>query len=267
MTKLSVILPVYNGERYISQAIESVLNQTFGDFELIIIDDGSDDDTSKILAQFKQGDQRIKIIRNIRNLGVVKSLNIGLRSAAGDFIARIDADDIWKSDKLERQIKHFENDAELYLSATAKINIDENGVERMDDLYPQIFDYHEIRKSILKRNIICHSSVVFKRKILEEVGYYNESYINSEDYEYWIRIAASHKIEILEDPLVCYRISKETVSYNRIKEQRRYAIKAKISGVKILQHPMTSYFFILRDIPYLLIPEMIYRLRKKYRQL
>ena len=260
-------MPVYNAEKYLAQAVDSVLNQSFGGFEFIIIDDGSRDKTPEILSDYEKIEKRIKIKTNNENLGVVKCLNIGLELARGEYIARIDADDIWKPEKLEKQINHMSENEDIYLLATAKINIDNAGDIRWGDKYPRLFSYKQIRNNLLKRNIICHSSVVFRKDIINSIGKYNESYKNSEDYEYWIRIAARYKVEILEQPLVYYRISKETISYNRLKEQRYFAIKAKLAGIRVLEYKWHSVFYILEDLPYLIIPGFVYRIRKKYRRL
>jgi len=153
------------------------------------------------------------------------------------------------------------------MSATAKININDNGDVREGEKYPQIYEYQDIKHNILKRNIFCHSSVVFRREILDTVGYYNESFVNSEDYEYWIRIINRHKVEILPDPMVYYRISKDTISYNRIKEQRYYAIKAKLMGRKLYRRSFFHLVFTMEDVLYLMVPDFIYNLRKNYRNL
>jgi len=260
-------MPVFNAEKHVKEAIDSVLNQTFKDLELLIIDDGSIDGTEDIINKYKDKDQRVISIKSDTNKGVVHSLNKGLEITRSDFIARIDADDIWISEKLERQIRHLNADEDLYMSATAKININDNGEVREGEKYPHVFEYQEIKQNILKRNIFCHSSVVFRRDILNTVGYYNESFVNSEDYEFWIRIIDRHKVEILPDPMVFYRISKDTISYNRIKEQRYYAIKAKLMGRRLYRRSFFHLIYTMEDILYILIPDFIYRLRKSYRPL
>jgi glycosyltransferase involved in cell wall biosynthesis len=266
-SKVTVILPAFNAEKHIEEAIESVLNQTFTDLELLIIDDGSNDGTGDIVKKYKEKDQRVISIISHTNEGVVRSLNKGLEISSSDFIARIDADDIWTNEKLERQMRHLNEDEDLYMSATAKININDKGEVRKGDKYPQIFEYQEIKQNILKRNIFCHSSVVFRRDILNTVGYYNESFVNSEDYEYWIRIIDRHRVEILPDPMVFYRLSKDTISYNRIKEQRYYAIKAKRMGRRLYRRSFIHLIYTAEDLLYILIPDFIYRLRKNYRNL
>ena len=265
--KVTVIMPVFNAEKYIKKAIDSVLNQTFKDLELLIINDGSIDATGAIIDKYKEKDRRVISIISGTNEGVVRSLNKGLKVARSDFIARIDADDIWIREKLERQIRHLNADEDLYMSATAKININDNGEVREGEKYPRIFEYQDIKQNILKRNIFCHSSVVFRRDILNTVGYYNESFKNAEDYEYWIRIIDRHKVEILPDPMVYYRISKDTISYNRIKEQRYYAIKAKLMGRRLYRRSVFHLVYTMEDILYLLIPDFLFNLRKNYRNL
>jgi glycosyltransferase involved in cell wall biosynthesis len=262
MPEVSIIMPVYNAMNYVRVAIDSVLSQSFDDYEFIIIDDGSTDLTNDILLEYKRHDPKLKIIHNKENIGVVKSLNIGLSNSQGNYIARIDADDIWCPGKLLKQIQHFESDNDLYLSATAKRNINADGSLRENDSYPQYFNYNDIRKNILKRNIFCHSSIVFRREVVDILGMYNESYINSEDYEYWIRIISAFKVEMLSEPLVFYRISNSTISFNRLKEQRRYAMKAKISGIRLMSSSVLNYAYLLEDLLYQFIPDFVYKMRK-----
>lgn len=256
-------MPVHNCEKYVVEAIESVLNQTYGNFEFIIIDDGSNDNTSQIIKEYKKKDGRIRILRNEQNIGVVKSLNIGLRESIGEYIARIDADDIWLPEKLEKQITYLEKNNDLGMLATSKLNINADGTIREKDKYPETHSYKNIRNNILKRNIFCHSSVIFRKDVFKKVGYYDETFINSEDYEYWMRIIAATKVEMLEETLVYYRISTDAISYRRLKQQRYYAIKAKLRGIKILDKSWFNLVYILEDLKYILFPIFIFRLYRK----
>jgi len=265
MDLVSIILPVYNAELFVHEAIDSVLKQTYNHFELIVIDDCSQDKSSEILKKFQESDLRIIIHQNHQNLGVVKSLNIGLDLARGKFIARIDADDIWFPDKLRKQIQYLEKHENILMLATSKLNMNEDGSVRNNDIYPRIYTYQDICKNILKRNIFCHSSVVFHKKVIDHIGKYNESFINSEDYEYWIRIISQGEVEILEEPLVYYRISKHTVSYKRLREQRYYALLAKIRGIKLLNKSWLNIFYVAEDLIYVIIPNFIFNLWRRYK--
>jgi len=266
MSLISIIMPVYNGGKYLHLAIESVLAQTYTNFEFIIINDGSTDDTKNILEKYSKLDDRIKIITNSVNLKIVKSLNIGLNAAKGEFIARIDSDDIWKKDKLKIQISYFENDSQLYLLGTSKQLIDENG-KKIKGVERQIYEYGEIRRNILKYNLFCHSSVLYKKVIIDEIGQYNEKYKNTEDYEYWIRIIKHFKTEILKDILVFYRISPQMVSLKKRKQQFYYVIKAKIFGFKLLGFYWKYLPFIIKDIYIISVPDFAIILKRKIKKL
>ena len=174
---VSVLMCVYNGERYIRNAIDSVLDQTYDKFEFIIVDDGSEDLSSEILHNYKIKESRIRIISK-QHTGLVKSLNIGLSECKGTLIARIDADDIWLHDKIRLQVIRFEKDVNLYMLGTSKRDIDISGNIYQHNKYPRIFSYQDIKDHISKRNIFCHSSVMYRKEVLSQIGCYNEDYIN-----------------------------------------------------------------------------------------
>src|SRR5579862_9611696 len=177
--KLSVILPVYNSDRFIRQSVQSILNQTFRDFELIIIDDGSKDKTEEILKSFKDKQslrdkslKRIKIIKNPKNLGVAKSLNIGLKESKGEYVARCDADDINIKDRFKKQVNFLDKHPD-YVLVGSQAELINNSDKKISDTNLPVAD-KEIRKMMFIRNPILHPSVVFRRKALEKAGFYNE---------------------------------------------------------------------------------------------
>ena len=254
-------MPVYNGEKYIHYAIDSVLQQTYKDFEFLIINDGSKDNTQGIIDRYKKKDNRIRIFINNENIGISKSLNYGLKQAKGQLIARIDSDDIWHKEKLSKQLLCMDNDPTLYLLGTAKTLINESG-DIIPSVEKQFFSYREIKSNILKNNLFCHSSVIFKKSLLKEIGYYNENFLNTEDYEYWIRILTGRKGEILNESLVFYRIHKNMISLKKRKQQNLYVIKAKFRGIFQYGYSFIYLVYILKDIWPLLIPDFLIRIKK-----
>jgi len=125
---VSVILPIFNAEKYLSVCIESVLNQTFQDFELILINDGSTDGSSVIIKKYEQLDKRVKVFNNDHNLGIIDTLNVGLRLAKGKYIARMDSDDICVEDRLKYQVDYLDEHEYIFLIGGSFYLIDENGL-------------------------------------------------------------------------------------------------------------------------------------------
>lgn len=215
--KISVVMAIYNSERYLSDAIKSILSQTFSDFEFIIVNDGSTDNSLKIIESFS--DPRIKII-NQENQGLAKSLNNGLRQARGEFIARMDADDISFPERFEKQIKFFENNPEYDFCGTSAIFINEIRQKIGERIV--LDDWQKIKKTILWKNPFIHPSMMFRRTLLDKAGFYYEHPRHSkfdyypEDYELWLRaIGRGMKCANLIEPLIYYRINPKGLTYGK----------------------------------------------------
>lgn len=218
--KISVILSVYNGERYLKQSIESILEQTFADFEFIIMDDGSSDGSFRIIRGYD--DDRIKVIRNEVRNGLTKSLNKALKKARGKYVARQDADDISLPSRFEEQIEFFERHPETALLGTSIFIMDEKGrilEEKKACPRPS--------RNLLKRNEIFHGSVMFKKAVIDNLGGYNELFKHSQDYELWLRIAKYHDIRNLQIPLYALRLHKSSIGFNKTKEQFLFEMLAR----------------------------------------
>lgn len=262
MILVSIVLSVYNGEKYIEQAIKSVENQTFKDWELIIVDDGSNDKTEIIVEKYLNIDNRIKYYKKI-NSGLTKSLNFGLKKVKGKYIARLDADDIWMENKLEQQVKVLEQNEEIYICGCAFSEIDENGDFICTQRTIFLKDNSDIQKNLCKCNPFFHSSVVFRRVILEQIGMYNEDFKYAQDYEYWVRILSEYKGINLEEILACRRYTDDMISEKKEKEQRRYAIKAKCLAIRQKKLGISSYRYIFNDLVIVIFPKFIIKLIRK----
>jgi glycosyltransferase involved in cell wall biosynthesis len=199
--RVTVVMAVYNGERYLDEALHSLFAQTFNDYELLVVDDASSDLTPKILASYE--DRRLRVLRNGRNLGLTASLNRALREARGTYVARQDVDDLSDSTRLERQVAFLDEHNHVALLGTAYRRIDEEGRATGDRRVPQ--DENSIRWRLLFMNAFSHSTVMFRRGVLSEVGLYDESFRYAQDYELWSRIARRHAVAALPDVLVSYR--------------------------------------------------------------
>lgn len=205
---VSVILPVYNAEKYIESAIKSVLAQDFIDFELIIVNDGSTDGSLKLIEGFK--DSRIILI-NKENQGISHALNDGLRFASGEFIARMDADDICHPRRISRQVEFLRKNSSIVLVASNVIYIDEHGEYLGFSCLPG--SNSAIRIKMSKGNIIFHPTVMFRSATFNEKSLYDEK-INKyiEDYLLWHKFLRVGSIAIMQKPLLKYRVSTASVS-------------------------------------------------------
>lgn len=217
---ISVIMSVYNSERYLDISIESILSQTFKEFEFIIINDGSNDNSLKIIKKYQKKDTRIKIINNNKNIGLTKSLNKGLRIAKGKYIARMDADDISATNRLKKEYHFLEFHQNYFLCASYRYLIDENN-SRLYDYSVNLDDYN-LPKLMLKSNFLAHSSIMFRKGII-----YREKFVYAQDYDLYLRIISDNKkIHIIQEYLTRYRICSDAISIIKQKQQRLFAKKA-----------------------------------------
>ncbi len=205
---LTVLLCVWNGEAYLRAAIESVLRQSYRDFEFLIIDDASTDTTAEILRA--TGDPRVRVLRNERNLGLTASLNRGLAEARGEFIARQDADDLSHPDRFALQLSflhaHHSSGA---VGAQARL-IDGRGRSLGKKDFP--LGFRSIWWAHLFDNALAHSAVIFRRNAVQNIGGYDESYRASQDYELWSRLGERHLLANLPERLVTLRILDSSIT-------------------------------------------------------
>lgn len=218
--KISVIMSVYNGEKYLREAIGSILNQTFTDFEFIIVNDGSTDNSLEIIQSYD--DERIKIINNETNIGLTKSLNKALKQARGECIARQDADDVSLPNRFEEQMKYFEWHPETVVLGTSKYVINEDGKILRKEIASS-----NPHKNLFEGNAFTHGSVMFKKEVVEELGYYNELFRYSQDYEFWLRIAKHYKVSNLTQPLYKLRSHEENIRVTNVEEAILYHLLAQ----------------------------------------
>lgn len=215
---VSIIMPVYNCIRYVQESIESILGQTYADWEFIIIDDGSTDGTRELLNNICK-DPRIKIY-NQDNRGIAKSLNTCLRFASGRYIARQDADDISFPTRLAKQVAFLDSMPECGFVGTWAQWTDE------DDKCIQILDYpiqdDEIQLDLLNRCCFTHGSVTMRKTALDKVGGYCEDFQLAQDYDLWLRIAERFKAANIPEVLYIYRKVKDSISCQRYAERQKY---------------------------------------------
>ena len=221
--KISIIFPVYNGEKYLRESINSILSQTFESFELILINDCSADGSQKIINEFAKRDKRIVLINNQKNIGLPKTLNKGLESAKGKYIARMDQDDISLEDRLKVQYNYLERHPNIFLIGSSAVVIDEAG--RRMGVFEKYDNYKKIKKKLLKSNPIVHPSIMFRNK--GELFYREKFKTSSEDYDLYLRLLSrGEKITNLPNFLIKYRIGRDSLC-STSKDQQFYFQKAK----------------------------------------
>lgn len=209
--KISVIMPAYNAEKYIGEAIESILNQTYKDFEFIIINDGSTDGTEDIILSYD--DPRIVYLKNEENSGIVASLNNGLKYAKGQYIARMDADDIALLERFEKQVDYLENNQNVGVLGTGILIFGDDITDRVR-LFNQ--NSEELKIELLFCPCVAHPTVMFRKDILESNAiHYDFDCVGAEDYCLWIELFDKCDFMNLPEPLLKYRKHEKQVTHKR----------------------------------------------------
>ena len=199
---ISVLMPVYNGMPYLPLAVQSILKQTFTDFEFIIVNDCSTDNSLQYLEVIKNTDNRIRIVKNEKNIGLTQSLNKGLEIASGKYIARLDQDDIAYPDRFEIQVAHLEKNLDIGLLGSCCDIIDENGIVKNSKM-KELNDLR-IRWKMLSKNPFVHSTIMFRKQIIREYALKYESKFG-EDYNLWGKMVNCSKARIIPEKLIAYR--------------------------------------------------------------
>lgn len=262
--KISVIIPCYNGERFIGNAIKSVLNQTYKNWELVIVDDGSTDSSCEIVENYFNND-KVRLVKNTYNKGIAKTMNKGIVVSTGDFIAFLDQDDIWHPMKLELQLQKFMNAGNnLGLVGCGMVFIKNNkcrGIFRIND---EKSDQTRILTKIFLTNTNSASIMMLKRDCLKKVGLFDENLIAWGDFEMAFRVAKFYKIGYVNRLLVKKRFHSESANIKLKKEIRNEA--KKIFPLICDYHPFLKSYLPLKD-GRMILGEAIESLRdKRYKQ-
>lgn len=213
---VSVIIPSYNHEKYIEKCIMSVINQTYKNLEILVMDDNSKDNSAKILKNIK--DSRLKVYYSNKNKGIVRTINELTKKCKGKYVAIIGSDDIWKKNKISKQISYLEKNPEIGAVFTAAEIIDENGKLYENDEFfsDNVFCNNNMTRGkrmklfFEKGNHLCHSSSVIRMSVIKNIGLYDMAYRQLHDYEYWVRLINEYDIYILNEKLVKYRRFKNS---------------------------------------------------------
>jgi len=259
MAKVSVVMSVFNGEKYLKQAIESILNQSFGDFEFIIVNDGSTDKSLEILKQYQKRDKRIKIITQ-ENIGLPKSLSKAIAVSKGSYIARQDADDISEPDRLKILAEFLDNHPEVGLVGSLVTQIDKDGHELSKETL--LTRSEDIKNRLYTHNCFFHGSVMFRKTLFNKVGGYPTNTI-VEDYALWLKMMTYTDLANLPEFLYKWRkytdsksgkeIKNGIIQYEHFKAAKQFLLD-RISqiekGSKKRGHNLALYLYKLGDLCY-----------------
>lgn len=251
--EVSVIMPVYNMESYLEEAVDSILRQSFKNFELIVVDDASTDRSWDVLCTYY--DSRLVCLRNIDNIGNYPSRNKGMRVAKGKYICVMDADDIAFPDRIEKQFEYMEQHPDVLACGCQFICIG------IDNTYPRPLKYQDIQLQLLKDNRFLHPSLFIRTAVLKELGGYDERYRYSSDYDLACRLALRGEIVNIPDVLMQYRIHNAQISSAHRSGQKQYACEIRqkyqlemIRRFRSLEHDMPE----VGDVQFGVMGEIIF---------
>lgn len=242
-------------------AIESILKQTYKNFEFLIMDDGSHDESLDILRKYEKKDSRIRIYKNKANYGLTVSLNILLKHTKGELIARMDSDDISKRKRFEHQVRLLNEHSNLDITGTFAEDIDKDFNVLRQRKVP--VEDSDIKKMLPVMNPLNHPSVMFRKSVISKIGYYNEKFRTTQDYDLWFRaMAAGLKFHNLPEYLLQYRVD-DTYMNKKSWKYRWTECKIRIEGYKKIKLPLHRWGYMFIPVILGIIPENLFTLLKK----
>jgi len=226
--KISVIMPVYNTEKYLSEAIESILNQSYRDFEFIIVDDFSSDWSFELLEKYEKKDDRIRLYRNEKNSKLVYTLNRAISLSKWKYIVRMDSDDIIDLTRIEKQYNYMLGNPDIDILSSNLYFIN----KEWKQIWKRVYNTN-IEEIILNESPICHACSVIKKKLFDEFWWYDERFNLAEDYDLWLRFYSKwFKFSIYNDYLYYYRIFDDSWKVKKLKQQLKMTIDVKENAIK-----------------------------------
>jgi glycosyltransferase involved in cell wall biosynthesis len=258
--KVSILISIYNGARTLERCFESIQKQTFQNYEVVCVNDGSTDQTLEIIRKWQgiYGKDRFRLLQNNKSIGLTKSLNKGFDLANGYYTARIDADDFWHPDKLKQQVQFLEKNGAYGVIGCNYINISRDHEVRVS--VPRTDA--GIRKSIIRRNPFAHSCVVFKTSLIMEVGKYDENILYGQDYDLWLRCVPKTKFYNLPD-FLCYRLTGQGISVEKQRSQMWQSIKTQMKYIRKYHYSYFNYLYLLEPLIVIMLPKIIKDLKRK----
>lgn len=252
-------MSVYNDEKFVSKSIQSVLNQSYKKFEFIIINDNSSDMSFKIIQKYTSKDKRIKLYNNPKNMGLTKSLNIGLNYCSGLLIARIDSDDMWDKNKLELQLIEFKKNKDLVLCAT-----DYNLINLNDKIIKS--RYNSNLKNFPYSNPFVHSSLLIKSSVIKAFGGYNPYFKYAQDFELLRMLSKKGEFKIIDLKLTKMRDLGNSISKKNRKKQIYYVVLTQLKfliGINRI-NKLKLMLYIMKNIIAIILPIKIYKIIKNF---
>ena len=259
MPKISVLMSVYNCEKTVRKSIASIIDQTFQDWEFIICDDGSSDDTYKLVQEIAKEEPRIVLIKNDKNRGLSYSLNHCLEVAKGTYCARMDGDDLCDPLRFEKQVEFLDHNKEYGFVSTRMTRFDEHGTYQVPE---SMESYSPTNKDFIKGSPFCHAPVMIRKSAYDAVNGYRDipQTLGVEDYDLWFRLyAKGYKGYILQEPLYHMFDGRDAAKRRTFKRRLNEAWVRK-SGYKMLKIPMVFRIYIFKPILVGMIPQCIYKI-------
>jgi glycosyltransferase involved in cell wall biosynthesis len=230
--RVVVVLANWNGARFLNEAIQSVVAQTFMDWRLVSVDTGSTDDSREILESWAKIDPRVELLFSPTRLNYPAAINLGIRAATSEFVGRIESDDVWHPQKLEKQLNFFDLSGSVNVGVCGgdAMLIDSAGVPYDVKRFPR--NHESCLKAIWFRNPFCHSGALVRRMALEQCGPYDERLYLVEDLDLWFRIARNWRLHNLSEPLVSYRVWPGSLTNRRLRTVAWRSYQLRTNGVR-----------------------------------
>lgn len=244
---ISVLMSARNEEKYLRDSIESILNQSFEYFEFLITDDSSNDGTLDIAEEYASKDKRIKFIKHASQMGLAFSLNEQINISKGQYLARMDGDDIAHPDRLKKQLQFLQENREIGMVGSFCREIDDNG--KVITIWKRPVSDYAIKKAIFLYNPFIHSSIMIRKKVIIDVGLYNTKWKYAQDYDLWLRVSKKYILANLDEPLIDFRVDWNKLKYKN-KEARKTKLNILFHHIKSEKYPFWYFIYLIR--PYFL---------------
>ncbi len=260
---ISILIAVWNEEEFLDKFFGSIKNQTFNDYEIICVNNGSSDGSLEKILKWQKifGLEKFKIIKNKTNSGLTNALNLALKEARGQYIARIDPDDFWEKEKLEKQISFMKNNPDYGIIGCNHLNIYQNNKNKRYIRLPETSEM--ISKKLFRRNPFAHSCILARTDLIKSIGGYNESIKYGQDYDLWLRCFPKTKFYNLQE-FLCQRTVERGISVKKQNAQMWQSIKTRAKYIHKYNYSWKNYLYLLEPLLVILTPNFIKKIKRKY---